>query len=123
MQLAPLASELAHSSASRNEVGLVPPNVTPVIVSGEVPVFFNVTACAALVVPTAVDANVSDAGVIVTVGFAMPVPVRVADWGEPVAVSVTVTFAVRVPRAAGLKTTATGQLAPAASVVPQVVRS
>lgn len=46
---------------------------------------------------------------------AVPVPVRVTDWGELVALSVKVRVAVRVPVAAGLKVTVAAQVAPAAS--------
>ncbi len=51
----------------------------------------------------------------------VPVPVRLTDCGLPVALSVTVTAAVRVPLAAGVKVTLIVQLAPAGTELPQVL--
>ena len=59
--------------------------------------------------------------VIDNVEAAAPVPVRATFCGEPVALSATSRVAVKVPVAAGLKLTEMVQVAPAASVVPQVV--
>ena len=53
--------------------------------------------------------------------FVTPVPDRAAVWGLPVALSVTVTAAVRVPVAAGVNVTLTVQLAPAARLEPQLL--
>ena len=50
-----------------------------------------------------------------------PVPVRLAVRGLPVALSVMVTVALRVPAAVGLKVTLMVQLAPTARLVPQVL--
>jgi hypothetical protein len=52
-----------------------------------------------------------------------PVPVPVSDtvWGLPGALSVTESEAVSVPAAMGVKVTLTVQLAPAATVLPQVL--
>jgi hypothetical protein len=50
----------------------------------------------------------------------VPVPVRETECGLPLALSVTVTEAERVPVAEGLKVTLMMQLAPAATPVPQV---
>jgi hypothetical protein len=50
-----------------------------------------------------------------------PVPVRLMVCGLPVPSSVTVTAAVRVPSAVGVKVTEMIQLAPTASAVPQVL--
>ncbi len=52
--------------------------------------------------------------------LATPVPVRATDCGLPAALSVTVTAPVRAPAAAGEKATPKVQLAPAATVLPQV---
>jgi hypothetical protein len=51
----------------------------------------------------------------------VPVPVRVSDCGEFVAVSVTVTMSEKVPTDSGVKVMVKLQLALAASVEPQVV--
>ena len=99
---------------------MVPVNVTAVIVSGEVLVFFTVRAWAALVVPTAVLAKVSVDALSETVGAAMPVPLRATDWGEPVAESVTLSVAVSAPVATGLRTATIAQLDPAARELGQL---
>jgi hypothetical protein len=52
---------------------------------------------------------------------AVPVPVIVADCGEPVALSATEIAAVRLAAEAGVKVTVMVQVAPAASVVPQLL--
>ena len=52
---------------------------------------------------------------------AVPVPVRVTLWGLPLALSVMVTDAVRLPLAAGVKVRLMVQLAPAATELPQVL--
>ena len=78
--------------------------------------------CAALVTPLW-DEKVSEAGVSETAGAgpAVPVPLRVTVWGEPVALSATETVAVKLAADAGLKVTEMEQLAPAASELPQVL--
>ena len=50
-----------------------------------------------------------------------PVPVRLTVWGLPVALSVRVTAAVRVPLAAGVKVTLIVQLAPAATRASAII--
>jgi len=69
-------------------------------------------------VPTGVDANVSAAGV--TVIAAVSVPVSGTDWGLPVALSVMLREAVRVPFQCRVKVSVTVQLSPAATEVPQL---
>jgi hypothetical protein len=71
------------------------------------------------VAPTVWLAKVRLAGDTLAAG-AVPVPVMLAVCEPPLALSVKVTTAVRVPRAAGLKVTATAQLAPAATLEPQL---
>jgi hypothetical protein len=56
-------------------------------------------------------------------GAAAPVPLRGTVCGLPLALSAIETDAVRVPLAAGLKMTLIVQLAPAATVLPQVLVS
>jgi len=120
VQLAPAARELPHPLARRKEVGLVPVNVMAVKLSALVPAFFTVTAWAAVVVPTRVDANVRVAGLSVTVGAAVPVPLIATVCGVPVAVSDTEIAAVSAAAAVGLKTAKIVQLAADARVAPQV---
>ena len=50
-----------------------------------------------------------------------PVPVRLAVWGLPAALSLTVSVAARVPVAVGVKVTLIVQFAPAARLVPQLL--
>lgn len=50
-----------------------------------------------------------------------PVPLRATLCGEPVALSVMVRLPFRVPVAVGVKVTEIVQLAPAATLVPQVL--
>jgi hypothetical protein len=120
---APAASEVPHVPISSNEVALVPPTVIELIVTVTVLVFFTVTICASLVAPTAVAGKAMDVGVRVTVGVfvAAPVPLSFTTCGEPVALSAIESEAVKAPAAAGLNSTDTVQLAPAASEVPHVV--
>src|SRR5205814_2284519 len=67
------------------------------------------TSRAALVVETCWLPKVREAGLRVTAG-AVPTPVRLAAWGLPVALSVTVSAALRLPVAVGVKVTLTAQL-------------
>src|ERR1022692_1226755 len=52
---------------------------------------------------------------------ASPVPERATDWGLLAAVSATITDAVRVPAAAGLKVTLMVHFAPDATELPQLL--
>ena len=54
-------------------------------------------------------------------GMAVPVPVRVTDCGEPVALSATEREAVKVVADAGVKVIEMEQVALAASELPQVL--
>ncbi|HMC60696.1 MAG TPA: hypothetical protein VKJ01_16015 [Candidatus Solibacter sp.] len=90
-----------------------------VMVRGAVPVLVSVKVCVALVVSTNWLAKVSDAGDSVAVGAPVPVPVRAATCGPPVALSLTVKLPVCVPFSVGVKVTLMLQLAPAAIVLPQ----
>ena len=67
--------------------------------------------------PTELIVNPLDGEVIVTVD---PVPLNAADSGEPGALSVTVTVPVRFPPVVGMNVTEIVQLAPAATLLPQV---
>jgi hypothetical protein len=52
---------------------------------------------------------------------AVPVPVRPTVWGLPLALSEMLSEAVRLPLAEGLKVTLIVQLAPAATLEPQLL--
>jgi hypothetical protein len=74
-------------------------------------------------VPTACAGKVKEVGERLTVDAATPVPVRLTVWVAGLALSVMVTAPVRVPAAVGLKVTLRVQLAPAATLEPQVLVS
>jgi hypothetical protein len=95
-----------------------PEATMPEMASGPVPVLESVTDWAAEVVPTAWEANVSEAAERLTPGT-VPVPERATVRGLPVALSVIVTAPVRPPAAVGVNVTLMVQEAPAASEVPQ----
>ena len=85
------------------------------------PVFLTVTVLPALVVPTACDANVSVAGVAVTVvGVPAPTPDSVTICGELVALSVIEIVPGSDPFAVGVNVTVTVQLVPICKRVPQL---
>ena len=52
---------------------------------------------------------------------AVPVPVSVTVWGLPVALSLMLTEAARLPAAVGVKVTLMAQVPPAAREPPQVL--
>lgn len=123
---APAASVLGavgHVVVRAKSAAFVPASAMLLIVSGPVPVFFTVADCDALVVPTSCEANVRLDGVSETAGPAgggvvlAPVPLSATWCGLPDALSVTLTLAVRVPAAVGVKVVDTAQEAPAASVL------
>ncbi len=90
-------------------------------VSAAVPELVTVIFCVAAVEPTAVPAKVRLAADRVTAGAgASPVPVSPAVCGEPLALSATLTTAASEPTAVGVNLTVMTQLAPAATLVPQV---
>ncbi len=90
----------------------------PVIVNAVVPRLLRVTILAEVVTPIATVPKLKLAGRSLTV---VPIPVSDTVCGLPLALSVTLNDAVRVPEAVGLKVTLKVQLAPAASEVPHVV--
>jgi hypothetical protein len=74
-----------------------------------------------LVVPTACAGKVNEAGERLTAAVVAPVPVRLTVCVAGLALSVMVTAPVLVPVAVGLKVTLRVQLAPAATLEPQVL--
>src|SRR5438046_2161529 len=86
-----------------------------VIVNGALPVFESVTAWAGLVVLTCWLPKGTEEGVRVTVGT-VPVPERLTVCGLPVALSLKVRPALRLPAAVGVNVTLMVQLVLAASV-------
>lgn len=84
-----------------------------------VPLLVSVTVWAALVVPTSWLPKLRLVAERLTAG-ATPVPLKLITWGLPAASSVTLIWPVRVPVEVGAKVTLNAQLAPAATVEPQV---
>jgi hypothetical protein len=100
---------------------LLPVIVIPVILSDALPLLVSVTVLAVLLVPTICEANVKLVGDRVTAGADVtPVPVSETVCGLPLALSAIETEAVRVPEAVGLKVMLIEQLAPAATLDPQL---
>ena len=91
-----------------------------VMVSVAVPVLVSVTTWELLAEPTVTDPKDRLVAERVT-GGTTPAPVRAMVWGEPAALSVMVTAAVRAPPFVGAKWPWMVQLAPAARLVPQVL--
>lgn len=96
---------------------MVPVSAIDVIASEVVPTFVSVTVFAALVTPIAIVPKLR----LVGESFAVvPVPLSGTCCGLPIALSVMLRAALRAPLAVGLNVTLIVQLAPAASVLPQV---
>jgi hypothetical protein len=92
-----------------------------VMLSVIVPKLLSVADFPGLVVPTSWSAKVKLVGDKVAFGpETTPVPLKATVCGLPVALSVTLTAALRVPLAVGLNVTLILQLAPAAKELPQV---
>jgi len=123
VQLAPAASELPHVLVWAKLAGFVPPIAMPVIVNAALPLLVSVTAVGALVAPVVSLAKATEAGASVATGAGgtVPVPVSAVVRGEPLALSVTVSVALKLAADAGLKVTEIVQLAPAARELPQVL--
>ena len=108
-QLAPAASvapQAFEPVALAKSLGLVPAMVMPLMVSVALPVLLSVAARAAEVAPTVVLGKAT-VGVSEAIGAAtaVPVPVRVAVCGEPVALSATESVAEKLVAEAGVKVT------------------
>jgi hypothetical protein len=84
-------------------LGLVPVMLETMLFSDALPVFDNVAAIADEVVPVGVLGNGSDD--VNDAAGAVPVPVRVAVCGEPVALSATDNKAEKLVAEAGVKVT------------------
>jgi hypothetical protein len=86
------------------------------------PVLLKVTVCAVLVTSTDWLPKARLVGERLTrADVAVPVPERLTFCGLPVALSVRVTAALRVPLAAGVNLTLIVQLAPPATELPHVL--
>jgi hypothetical protein len=122
VQLAP-AARLAPQVVVAGKSPLLPLSRMLEMVSAAAPVFFTVTVWTALAEPTLVAAKLKLVGLNEMAGVPVPVPLRETECGDPGALSVKTTAALRAPAAVGLKVTEIVQLAPAARLAPQVVVS
>ena len=104
VQLEAAATLLPQLLVWLKELGSVPLMLIATLLSDPVPVFLRVIVWVALDVPVSVLEKVSELGLSDTAG-AVPVPVKPAVCGEGVALSATLTEAISVPVAFGLKVT------------------
>ena len=125
------ATEMVHFAAAASvaphvfeailkDVAFVPATAIAEIFMIAVPELVSVMVCAAEVAPSFVEAKVRLAGAMVALG-AVAVPFSVTFWGEPVALSVTESVAVRAPATVGLNSVEMVHVLPAARLLPQVV--
>ena len=122
VQVPPAATELPQLLVWAKSLGFVPVSAILVMVKAALPVLVRVMVWAALVAPTAWLANVRLVGERLADGIA-PCPSRRGSrvWGLPLALSATLSEAVQLPLAEGLKVTLIVQLAPAATELPQLL--
>ena len=119
-QFAPTATLAPHVFANTNEDALAP--VTPMLVidSAVVPVFVSVTYCDPLISFTVTEPN--DKLVVDKVtGGTKPVPLNAMLCGDPAALSVIVTAAVKAPLIVGAKCPCIVHSAPTARLAPQLL--
>jgi len=119
VQVAPAASELPQLLVSPKLLAFVPVTEMLVMVSDAVPGLDSVIGSAVAATPTVVLGNASGFGLRVACG-AVPVPVSVADCGDPVALSATEIAALKLPADPGVKVTVMVHVDPAASELPQL---
>ena len=121
VQVAPTNKLVPQLLAKTNEDAFVPVTAMLVIVKFAVPVFVIVTDCDPLEEPTVVAGYESLVAESVTgPAGATPVPVNAILCGEVLALSEIVTAAVRAPVVVGAKWPWMVQLAPTATLVPQL---
>jgi hypothetical protein len=117
VQLAPAARLALHVFVSEKS----PLTVMPVMLRAALPLLQSVTVCALLLVPTCCAGKVKEVGERLTTSVATPVPVRLTVWVAGLALSVIVKVPLLDPAAVGVKVTLRVQLAPAATVAPQLL--
>jgi len=103
--------------------GFAPASARLLIVIDEVPLFLSTAVFCPPMPPTATDAQLNDVGLTDALppDVLPPVPERATVCGLPLPVSETVSVAVRVALALGLKAIDTPQLADAARLDPHVL--
>jgi hypothetical protein len=121
VQLPPAATLVPHVFVWLKSAALVPVIAMLLIDKAPEPAFDSVIVRAELVVLTFWFPNARLEGLSETCATPTPVPLRAAAWGEPAALSVTVSDAERAPAACGVNVIEIVQLAPAATLVPHVL--
>jgi hypothetical protein len=124
VQVAPAASDKPQVLVAMvKEETLVPLRPADVMGSVAVPALVKVKVWSVLVDPTVTLPKFAVAGVSAAFGAVavVPVPLRAAVCGEPVALSATETDALALAAVVGVRVTEIVQLAPTASVGPQVL--
>jgi hypothetical protein len=120
VQLAPAATLDPQLLVWAKSLALTPETATLVTPKAALPVLLTVIAWAALVTPMDWLPKVRLDGETLATA-AVPVPQRLTVWGLPLALSVTLSEAARLPLAEGAKMTLSVQLAPAATLEPQLL--
>ena len=99
---------------------MVPVRATLVMLKAPLPVLLRLTVCVVLLTSMGWVPKARLVGERLPTG-AVPAPERLTVCGLPLALSVMLTEAVRLPLAAGVKVTLMVQLLPAATELPHVV--
>jgi len=121
VQVAPAASELPQVVTSAKSPELVPAIASPEMPKEVLLLLLTVIVWSALEVATGWLPKERLAGERPIPAGAAPVPERATLWGLPLALSLTLTDAVRVPLAVGVKVTLIVHVFPAATELPQVL--
>ena len=123
VQLEPAASVVPQVLDNTKSSAWAPVTVMDENDNAALPLLATVTVLAADVVPLGCDAKASELALNFTAAAppAVPVPVSLTVCGEPVALSEILMPAALAPAETGLNVTERVQLAPAASVAPQVL--
>jgi len=117
-QEAPPASWVPQVFVCENPLPLA---TIPLKTSAWFPPFLSVTVCVVADVPSGTSPKLTVNGERVAEGAELlPVPLRATDCGVPAALSATVRLAERLPVVVGVSVTLMIQLAPAATLEPQV---
>jgi hypothetical protein len=120
VQLPPAATLVPQLLLCEKSLGFAPASARPVMLSAALPVLLRVMVWEGLTTPTGSFPKLRLLGERPTPGLA-PVPDRAIVCGLPLALSATLTAAVKEPLAAGVKVTLIVQLPPAATLAPQLL--
>ena len=119
VQLAPTATELPHVFVCAKSPALAPVMAMLLMLNVVLPVLLNVATFAGLLWRTRYEPQVRLVADSVTDDWT-PVPVKPTICGLPIALSLIVRLAARLPAACGVKVIMIVQLAPEATELPQL---